>query len=77
MLQFHSCVCTEILFNGWNTTNELQLFGSALAIFVAAVLYEGFKYWRETLATRAPALSDSQQNIAKSELGGGAGRSLR
>uniref|UniRef100_A0A2A4JGI6 Copper transport protein n=2 Tax=Heliothis virescens TaxID=7102 RepID=A0A2A4JGI6_HELVI len=46
---FHSCVCAEILFKGWNTSNELQLFGSALAIFAASVLYEGFKYWRESL----------------------------
>lgn len=70
-------MCTEILFKGWNTTNELQLFGSALAIFIAAVLYEGFKYWRETLTAPSPALSDSQQHIAKSELRAGPGRSLR
>ncbi|KAF9818396.1 hypothetical protein SFRURICE_017818 [Spodoptera frugiperda] len=65
---FHSCVCAEILFNGWKTSNELQLFGSAVAIFVASVLYEGFKYWRETLPspTAAP-LSDSRQNIAKGD----------
>ncbi|CAH0669446.1 unnamed protein product [Spodoptera exigua] len=63
---FHSCVCAEILFNGWKTTNELQLFGSAVAIFVASVLYEGFKYWRETLPSpAAKPISDSRQNIAK------------
>ncbi|XP_021199272.3 high affinity copper uptake protein 1 isoform X2 [Helicoverpa armigera] len=50
---FHSCVCAEILFKGWNTSNELQLFGSALVIFLAGVLYEAFKWWRESLP-RAP-----------------------
>ncbi|KAF9405337.1 hypothetical protein HW555_013888, partial [Spodoptera exigua] len=65
---FHSCVCAEILFNGWKTTNELQLFGSAVAIFVASVLYEGFKYWRETLPSpAAKPISDSRQNIAKGD----------
>uniref|UniRef100_A0A2A4IZ52 Copper transport protein n=1 Tax=Heliothis virescens TaxID=7102 RepID=A0A2A4IZ52_HELVI len=37
---FHSGVCQEILFSGWMTTNALELFGSALAIFFAGVLYE-------------------------------------
>ncbi|CAB3221757.1 unnamed protein product [Arctia plantaginis] len=64
---FHSCVCAEILFKGWQTTNAAQLFGSAVAIFVAAVLYEGFKCMREELAKKRAALGDSQLNIAKNE----------
>ncbi|XP_075972290.1 high affinity copper uptake protein 1-like [Anticarsia gemmatalis] len=67
---FHSCVCAEILFNGWATTNAVQLFGSSVAIFVAAVLYEAFKCFREEL-TRKPgaAVGDSQLHIAKTEGG--------
>lgn len=73
-------MCAEILFKGWNTTNELQLFGSALAIFVAAVLYEGFKFLRESVSSPGDggaALSDSRQNIAKSESGAGRESSAR
>ncbi|XP_028030611.1 high affinity copper uptake protein 1-like [Bombyx mandarina] len=66
---FHSCVCTEILFQGWKTTNALELFGSAVAIFLAGVLYEGLKYYREALHTRASSASDSRVNITKSECG--------
>ncbi|KAJ8725318.1 hypothetical protein PYW07_016276 [Mythimna separata] len=66
---FHSCVCAEILFKGWNTTNELQLFGSCVAIFVAAVLYEGFKYWRETLTAPAePTACDKREPAAPRSL---------
>ncbi|KAG6442103.1 hypothetical protein O3G_MSEX002112 [Manduca sexta] len=51
------------------TTNALEMFGSAVAIFLAAVLYEGLKYYREALHTRATAASDSRVNITKSECG--------
>lgn len=60
-------MCAEILFKGWQTTNAAQLFGSAVAIFVAAVLYEAFKCAREELATKRATLGDSQINIAKNE----------
>ncbi|XP_075983014.1 high affinity copper uptake protein 1-like [Anticarsia gemmatalis] len=67
---FHSSVCQEILFSGWMTTNALELFGSAVAIFFAGVLYEGLKYFREALHARASAATgDSRVNITKSECG--------
>ncbi|CAK1583910.1 unnamed protein product [Parnassius mnemosyne] len=69
-MTFHAGVCQEILFNGWMTTTALELFGSAVAIFLAAVLYEGLKYYREALHTRATtATGDSQVNITKNECG--------
>jgi len=40
---------TTILFQGWKTENAGQLFGSMIAIFVLAIIYEVLKYWRETL----------------------------
>ncbi|CAK1547538.1 unnamed protein product [Leptosia nina] len=71
MMVFHASVKAQILFQGWETTNALQLFGSAMAIFVAGVLYEGFKYYRETLFEKAAlaATAESQVNIAKNENG--------
>lgn len=67
---FHACVCQEILFNGWKTTNALEMFGSCVAIFLAGVLYEGLKYYREALHSRAfAATGDSRVNITKSECG--------
>ncbi|XP_034834005.1 high affinity copper uptake protein 1-like [Maniola hyperantus] len=67
---FHAGVEQEILFRGWETTNALELFGSAVAIFLASVLYEGFKYYREALhANAVTPTGDSQVNIAKSECG--------
>lgn len=66
---FHSCVCTEILFNGWATTNAAQLFGSAVAIFVASVLYEWLKCFREGLVPKRPSCRDSQVDLAKNEGG--------
>ncbi|CAG9789572.1 unnamed protein product [Diatraea saccharalis] len=67
---FHANVCQEILFNGWLTTTALQLFGSCVAIFVAGVLYEALKYYREALHVRATsATGDSTVNIAKNECG--------
>ncbi|XP_038206845.1 high affinity copper uptake protein 1-like [Zerene cesonia] len=68
---FHAGVVQEILFKGWETSNALELFGSCVAIFVASVLYEGFKYYRETLFEKAAlaATADSQVNIAKNENG--------
>lgn len=69
---FHAGVCQEILFNGWMTTTALELLGSAVAIFLAAVLYEGLKYYREALHARAmTAKGDSQVNITKNECGAG------
>lgn len=44
--QFHTRIVNEILFNGWVTTNGLELFGSCVAIFLAGVVYEGLKYYR-------------------------------
>lgn len=65
---FHSSVCQEILFSGWMSTNGLELFGSAVAIFFAGVLYEGLKYFREALHARASTVTaDSRVNITKSE----------
>ncbi|CAH4034146.1 high affinity copper uptake protein 1 [Pieris brassicae] len=71
MMVFHAGVVQEILFKGWETSNALELFGSAVAIFLAGVLYEGFKYYRETLFESAAmaATADSQVNIAKNENG--------
>ncbi|XP_053613747.1 high affinity copper uptake protein 1-like [Plodia interpunctella] len=67
---FHTGVCQEILFNGWLTTNALELFGSAVAIFLAGILYEGLKYYREALHARATtATADSRVNITKNECG--------
>ncbi|XP_072929592.1 high affinity copper uptake protein 1-like [Epargyreus clarus] len=67
---FHAGVRQEILFNGWLTTNALELFGSAVAIFLAGILYEGLKYYREALHARATsATGDSQVNITKNECG--------
>ncbi|CAH0728695.1 unnamed protein product, partial [Brenthis ino] len=67
---FHANVNQEILFSGWETTNALELFGSAVAIFLAGALYEGLKYYREALHVRATtATGDSQVNIAKNECG--------
>ncbi|XP_022817362.1 high affinity copper uptake protein 1 [Spodoptera litura] len=67
---FHAGVCQEILFSGWMTTNALELFGSAVAIFFAGVLYEGLKYFREALHARASSSTgDSRVNITKSECG--------
>lgn len=52
------------------TTTALELFGSAVAIFLAGVLYEGLKYYREALHARATTLrGDSQVNITKNECG--------
>ncbi|CAG5004684.1 unnamed protein product [Parnassius apollo] len=69
-MTFHAGVCQEILFSAWMTTSALELFGSAVAIFLAAVLYEGLKYYREALHTRATtATGDSQVNITKNECG--------
>ncbi|KAM3959327.1 high affinity copper uptake protein 1 [Aphomia sociella] len=67
---FHACVCQEILFKGWMTTNALEMFGSCVAIFLAGVLYEGLKYYREALHSRAMnATGDSRVNITKNECG--------
>ncbi|XP_063831158.1 high affinity copper uptake protein 1-like [Ostrinia nubilalis] len=67
---FHAGVNQEILFNGWVTTNALELFGSAVAIFLAGVLYEGLKYYREALYVSSTTVTrDSQVNIAKNECG--------
>ncbi|XP_041969584.1 high affinity copper uptake protein 1-like [Aricia agestis] len=68
---FHAGVCQEILFSGWVTRSALELLGSAAAIFLCGVLYEGLKYYREALFARhsAAAAADSQVNIAKSECG--------
>ncbi|XP_063539016.1 high affinity copper uptake protein 1-like [Cydia strobilella] len=67
---FHTGVCQEILFSGWMTTTALELFGSAVAIFLAGVLYEGLKYYREALHARATSVrGDSQVNITKNECG--------
>uniref|UniRef100_A0A1E1WEK5 Copper transport protein n=1 Tax=Pectinophora gossypiella TaxID=13191 RepID=A0A1E1WEK5_PECGO len=67
---FHAGVCQEILFKGWMTTTALELFGSAVAIFLAGVLYEGLKYYREALHARATAATgDSRVNITKTECG--------
>lgn len=67
---FHADVTQEILFRGWETTNALELFGSAAAIFLAGALYEGLKYYREALHARATtATGDSQVNITKNECG--------
>ncbi|KAI8424691.1 hypothetical protein MSG28_006646 [Choristoneura fumiferana] len=67
---FHAGVCQEILFSGWMTTTALELFGSAVAIFLAGILYEGLKYYREALHARATSLrGDSQVNITKNECG--------
>lgn len=69
-MTFHSCVCTEILFSGWVTTNALELFGSCVAIFLAGILYEGLKYYREALHAKATATTgDSRVNITKTECG--------
>lgn len=69
---FHACVCQEILFKGWMTTNALEMFGSCVAIFLAGVLYEGLKYYREALHSRATtATADSRVNITKNECGAG------
>ncbi|VVC92311.1 unnamed protein product [Leptidea sinapis] len=67
---FHTSVHQEILFSGWVTSSALELFGSAVAIFVASVLYEGFKYYRDVLYEKAAEVTrDSQVNIAKNESG--------
>ncbi|XP_068619203.1 high affinity copper uptake protein 1-like [Battus philenor] len=69
-MTFHAGVCQEILFNGWLTTTALELFGSAVAIFLAGILYEGLKYYREALHARATAATgDSRVNITKNECG--------
>lgn len=69
-MAFHTSVCQEILFSGWMTTNALELFGSAVAIFFAGILYEGLKYFREALHARATTVTgDSRVNITKSECG--------
>ncbi|KAL0819320.1 hypothetical protein ABMA28_007452 [Loxostege sticticalis] len=67
---FHIGVSQEILFNGWVTTNALELFGSAVAIFLAGILYEGLKYYREALYVNSTTVTgDSQVNITKNECG--------
>ncbi|XP_026332833.1 high affinity copper uptake protein 1-like isoform X2 [Hyposmocoma kahamanoa] len=69
-MTFHASVCQEILFNGWMTHTALELFGSAVAIFLAGILYEGLKYYREALHSKATSVTgDSRVNITKSECG--------
>lgn len=71
-LQFHTGVCQEILFPGWKTHNGLEVFGSAVALFIAGFLYEGLKYYREALHVRFRGSNrgkDSQVNIANKGCG--------
>ncbi|CAG9127934.1 unnamed protein product [Plutella xylostella] len=74
LMTFHLGVCQEILFSGWVTTNAMQLFGSAVALFVAGFLYEGLKYYRQAAQHGASSSNkDSQVNITKTECGGADG----
>jgi len=53
MMYFHVGVKETILFKGWVTTNVGELIGSCIVLFVAALLYEGLKVFREELLVRA------------------------
>lgn len=53
MMYFHVGVRETILFYGWKTENAGQLIGSCIALFIAALLYEGLKVFREELLVKA------------------------
>ncbi|KOB66637.1 Copper transporter, partial [Operophtera brumata] len=61
---FHAGVCQEILFKGWVSTTVWELIGSCAAIFLAGVLYEGLKYYREALHARATTITGDSTSSA-------------
>lgn len=52
-MYFHGGVKEMILFYGWKTENVGQLIGSCIVLFIAALLYEGLKVFREELLVKA------------------------
>merc|ERR1719376_800630 len=58
-----------ILFDGWETQNAGQLFGSVIAIILLGIFYEVLKFWRETLASNA--LLREQNRIVHAGSGNG------
>jgi len=65
-MYFHVGVKEVILFYGWKTENVGQLVGSCIALFIAALLYEGLKVFREELlvkANRALQIQNSPESL--------------
>lgn len=52
-LYFHLNYTATILVEQWETTGTWDLFGSCLAVFVLALLYEGLKVFREVMLRSA------------------------
>ncbi|KAJ8039309.1 High affinity copper uptake protein 1 [Holothuria leucospilota] len=50
---FHLNYTATILVEQWSTTGTWDLFGSCLAVFVLAILYEGLKVFREVMLRSA------------------------
>lgn len=48
-MKFHFTDCEKILFNGWNTNELWKFVLSVIGIFLIAILYEGFRLFREIL----------------------------
>lgn len=61
-MYFHVGVKEVILFHGWKTENVGQLIGSCIVLFIAALLYEGLKVFREELLVRANRQLRSENN---------------
>jgi len=61
-MYFHAGVQETILFYGWKTENVGQLIGSCIFLFVAALLYEGLKVFREELLVKANTALRLQNN---------------
>ncbi|XP_066293613.1 high affinity copper uptake protein 1-like [Branchiostoma lanceolatum] len=52
-----------VLFYEWKIDSVAALIGSCIGVFAIAVLYEGFKVWREMLMVRAQDSNAASQSI--------------